>query len=119
MAKKKITKKEKVKVLAILNSWEKKDSAFWFTLGQKYPKAHIKEDKGFGFGYIVFDASSANPDGTLFNNALLLFLKDNPQYNEGQDVTPDDEAFDALDHVDDDFDWNGWDDEGYNDDDEF
>ena len=114
MAKKKITKKEKVKVLAIFNSWEHKNHLWWFELGQKHPKAHLKEDKGFGFGYIVYDGPAV-PNGEEFNKALLLFLKKNPQYNEGQDVTPDDESFDALDHVEDEYNW----DEGFDDNDEF
>ena len=83
-------KNKKAEVLAIFNAWEKKSERWWFDLGQKYPDASLVSS--FDFGWIVFRPSDPTVfDSKEYDKALIKFLEKNPQYNEGQDFSPDDD----------------------------
>lgn len=83
-------KKNKAEVLAIFNAWEKKSERFFFDLGQQFPKALLVSS--FDWGWIVYQPSDPKEfNSKEYDAALLKFLKKNPQYNEGQDFSPDEE----------------------------
>jgi len=80
-------KRSKIKMLTIFNSWETKDEFYFFELGQKNPKAHLRLNAEFG--WLLFNRKPI--DVSEYEVALMTFLSENPQFREGQDFSPDED----------------------------